>query len=193
MAAGEVNLSVGTSLGGGGGGCWRHAGLAGAYTTWHTLAWLHVGSIIKGHQSAQAGREGLPCRAVAAAAALRLWLAWQPPAQGGRQVPHRVLHEELRGDRSDSCCVLCDLIQQCKGLWARATVRLVTQWYKTAGISAGAAVFVPRDCAVTGGVRREGTVGLGLNTCAQAGPIRPSPCNASTVCLQATVAMVGLH
>ena len=87
----------------GGGGCWRHAGLAGAYTTWHTLAWLHVGSIIKGHQSAQAGREGLPCRAVAAAAALRLWLAWQPPAQGGRQVPHRVLHEELLGDRSDLC------------------------------------------------------------------------------------------
>ena len=28
-----------------------------------------------------------------------------PPAQGGRQVPHRVLHKELLGDRSDPCCV----------------------------------------------------------------------------------------
>ena len=51
------------------------------------------------------------------------------PAQGGRQVPHRVLHEELFGDRSDPRCVLCNLGQQSKGLWARATIRLVTQRY----------------------------------------------------------------
>ena len=69
-----------------------------------------------------------------------------PPAEGGRQVPHRVLHEELLGDSSDPCCVLCDLVQQSKGLWARATVRLVTQRYKAAGAGAGAAVCVPLEC-----------------------------------------------
>ena len=58
-----------------------YVGLAVVYTPRHTLAWLHVGHIIKGHQSAQAFWEGLPCRPAAPAAASRLWLAWQPPGR----------------------------------------------------------------------------------------------------------------
>ena len=53
---------------------------------------------------------------------------------------------ELLGHRTDPCCVFRDLVQQSKGLWARTTIRLVTQRYKTAGTSAGAAVFVPLEC-----------------------------------------------
>ena len=38
-------------------------------------------------------------------------LPGNPPAQGGREVPHRVLHQELLGDRSDPCCVRCDFLE----------------------------------------------------------------------------------
>ena len=52
---------------------WMHAELAFAFIPTRTLAWLHVGHIIKGHQSAQEVRE-------APAVASRQRLTWQPPS-----------------------------------------------------------------------------------------------------------------
>ena len=87
-APGEVDTSWGQQWGRttpglgrrGGGGV--NAELAFAYTLTRKLAWLHVGHLIKGHQSAQAVREGLPCHASAPAVASRLCLAWQSPGTG---------------------------------------------------------------------------------------------------------------
>ena len=61
-AAGVVDPSRGQQRG-------RDAGLACACTLTRKLAWLHVVHPIKGHQSAQALREGLPCHPSAPAVA----------------------------------------------------------------------------------------------------------------------------
>ena len=50
----------------------RDAGLAFACTLTRKQAWLHVVHPIKGHQLAQAVREGLPCHPSALALASRL-------------------------------------------------------------------------------------------------------------------------
>ena len=68
----------------------RDAGLAFACTLTRKLAWLHVVHPIKGNQSAQAVREGLPCHPSA-------------PAVASRRVMLGVVHEPFT-----SVVAVCD-------------------------------------------------------------------------------------
>ena len=99
----------------------------------HTVCWAHNqrASVGPGSQGGTAVPSDRTSSCIDATTCMAT-----PPAHGGRQVP---VNEELLMVRCAACCVLCDFVQQSKGLVASEALHLVTQWYSTAGLGAGAA------------------------------------------------------